>query len=238
MATVAHTIYSRYDPKQRETLQRDTGQLEDDSDAEDDAWQIESNLAEKRRIAAYPRFVPATASYDDWGNTFVQGSSKQTLSQSDSAGWYRSLTTGRMNDSAARADTESPPAADVADALEGTPEVPVESIKRKVEPRTKNNWFIMRAMASEPSTTPDIPPPTIADMLERDPPPLPDEAQFEPPVFLALGPSNKGFTMLQQSGWNEGEALGPHARRRGLGSVNMMEERPTKRARTTEGRPV
>ncbi|KAI0789762.1 hypothetical protein C8Q75DRAFT_733551 [Abortiporus biennis] len=30
------------------------------------------------------------------------------------------------------------------------------------------------------------------------------------PVFLAIGLSNRGFTMLERSGWTEGEALGPH----------------------------
>jgi hypothetical protein len=48
-------------------------------------------------------------------------------------------------------------------------------------------------------------------MIARDPPPQPSEAPFKPPVFLALGPANKGWTMLQQHGWREGEGLGLHA---------------------------
>jgi hypothetical protein len=33
-------------------------------------------------------------------------------------------------------------------------------------------------------------------------------------VWIEIGPSNKGFTMLQKGGWNEGEALGLGAKRR------------------------
>lgn len=47
----------------------------------------------------------------------------------------------------------------------------------------------------------------------RDPPPLPSEGRYTPLVWLHIGPSNKGFDMLQRSGWSEGEGLGAHVRR-------------------------
>lgn len=50
--------------------------------------------------------------------------------------------------------------------------------------------------------------PTLADIIGRDPPPRPTEGQFKPPVWLEIGPSNRGFAMLQRSGWSEGEPLG------------------------------
>ncbi len=51
-------------------------------------------------------------------------------------------------------------------------------------------------------------------MLARDPPPHPSEAKYKPPVWLAIGPSNKGFSMLEKRGWNEGDALGADVVRR------------------------
>jgi len=51
-------------------------------------------------------------------------------------------------------------------------------------------------------------------MLDRDPPPLPSQKRYTPPVWLEIGPANKGFGLLQKSGWNEGEALGPAVVRR------------------------
>jgi len=72
----------------------------------------------------------------------------------------------------------------------------------------------MKAIQSEPSSSVSTPAPTLADILARDPPPLPSEGKYTPPVWLEIGPSNKGFGMLQRSGWNEGEPLGPSVPRR------------------------
>ncbi|KAF8645221.1 hypothetical protein AX16_008048 [Volvariella volvacea WC 439] len=85
------------------------------------------------------------------------------------------------------------------------------------EKKDKNNWFILNALRNETSTPP-APAPTLADILERDPPPLPTEERFKPPVFLAIGPSNRGFAMLSRTGWNEGEPLGPDEVRKRYGS--------------------
>ncbi|KAJ3791213.1 hypothetical protein GGU10DRAFT_338176 [Lentinula aff. detonsa] len=80
---------------------------------------------------------------------------------------------------------------------------------------TKNDWFIQKVLASDTSTQLGrTSSPSLADMLARNPLPAPNEERFKPPVFLAIGPSNKGFTMLQNSGWNEGEALGQDVVRR------------------------
>ncbi len=64
-------------------------------------------------------------------------------------------------------------------------------------------------LQSESSPVPPATPSTLADMLARHPPPLPSEKKFAPPIFLEIGPSNKGFGMLQRAGWTEGEPLGP-----------------------------
>jgi hypothetical protein len=70
----------------------------------------------------------------------------------------------------------------------------------------------MNAIQSEPSSSTSIP--SLAEILDRDPPPLPSQKRYTPPVWLEIGPSNKGFGLLQKSGWNEGEALGPAVVRR------------------------
>ncbi|PAV17125.1 hypothetical protein PNOK_0718900 [Pyrrhoderma noxium] len=115
--------------------------------------------------------------------------------------------------------------------------------------RDRNNWFITRALEAEArqAQTGNEPQPsssssnsksssgsgtgnpsysTLADILARDPPPKPTEAQYTPPVWLAIGPSNKGFTMLERSGWREGEAIGRASRARGgLGYSGKGKER-------------
>ncbi|KAI0953280.1 hypothetical protein AcW1_007539 [Taiwanofungus camphoratus] len=223
MATVTHYIYSHYDPQQQEALERETGQLAEVEEA--DPWQTESSFGAQRRLATAPRFVPAIISYDEINDMMGL---PQTLpeveieeSVNDVGSWYRSLTrsvsapaleTGEEAQSAASIPTSLSSAAAASRGPSGTPSQLEPSSCRR-EPQ-KNDWFIRRALRSEPPVTRPASAPTLADMLSREPPPLPSEKPFTPPVFLALGPSNKGFTMLQQSGWNEGEPLGAHVVRR------------------------
>ena len=74
-------------------------------------------------------------------------------------------------------------------------------------------------------------PSTLADLLSRNPPPRPSEPTFRPPVFLTIGPSNKGFAMLERKGWQEGEGLGSARVERkpkeGLGFLKGVNERNT-----------
>lgn len=86
--------------------------------------------------------------------------------------------------------------------------------------KDKNNWFIHKVLRSEPPSAPSTPPPTLADILAREPPPLPSEPKYNPPVWIEIGPTNKGFAMLQKGGWSEGEALGAGARRRQASSAS------------------
>lgn len=215
MATVSHTIYSHYDPQEREKLQRETGQLHDEQeDAAAEAWQAESFLVSRRR-APPPYFVPATASHGEYG-TPRGSSSRASGTKADSlggnlAGWYRSLRSDQGD------DTKQATSGGETSESSTTQSVP-PSKGRHTEKRTKNNWFIMNAIQSEHSPSSSTPPPpsSLADILARDPPPLPSERPYTPPVFLSIGPSNKGFAMLQRSGWNEGEALGPGVHRRAV----------------------
>ncbi|KAM6494370.1 hypothetical protein JOM56_010731 [Amanita muscaria] len=219
MATVTHTIYSHYDVKDRERFERETGQLEEKLEA-DQSWKTEP--PNYRNQAPAPQFVPATIAYDPW--SFSQpSSSQQRLEMADQSidnntvQWYRSLRKMLAADDGTNARRpSSAPAAPPQQASATS-----KSSRHTCDPRPKrdkNNWFIMNAINSEPpstSTTPKPPPPTLADILERDPPPKPTEPKYTPPVFLEIGPNNRGFAMLQKSGWSEGEALGPDIMRRG-----------------------
>ena len=182
------------------------------------AWLQEASLISHRPARPPPQFVPATFPYDGWIHKHPEESFKPNHTSSNNSlgdnlsGWYRSLTS---QTTAATRDTS----ADTTKASHTTssssqepiaPPVPKSSIRRN-----KNNWFIMKAIQLEqPSSSVSTLAPTLADILARDPPPLPSEGKYTPPVWLEIGPSNRGFGMLQRSGWNEGEPLGPNVPRR------------------------
>ncbi|KAJ7927968.1 hypothetical protein B0H13DRAFT_1968806 [Mycena leptocephala] len=196
MATTSYTIYSHYDPAQREQLERETGQRPQDDQEIDsaEAWEAEAQMAFRKRQLPPPRFVPAVAD----SSAPPPKPISRPPPDSDVAEWYRSLT--EMKNGPRRNSSPSASA-------------PPQPVPRPPERRSKNNWFIMNAITSEPAPAAAAPS-TLADILARDPPPLPHEAQYTPPVFLALGPAKKGFAMLQNSGWSEGEPLGPDVVRR------------------------
>ncbi|KAF8631395.1 hypothetical protein AX15_002403 [Amanita polypyramis BW_CC] len=217
MATVTHTIYSHYDPKDHEKLERQIGQLEDRAEAEE-SWKTEP--PKYRNWGLVPRFVAATAVYDSSSFSQPTSSCQKTEKindgvESETVEWYRSLRRELDEDTTQR--LLSAPAAASPPNTSSSTQTTSASVAEK---RDKNNWFIMNAMntiKSEPPSTsiiPRPPPPTLADILARDPPPKPNERKYTPPVWLEIGPSNKGFAMLQKSGWNEGEALGPDVVRR------------------------
>src|SRR6266850_2689611 len=84
--------------------------------------------------------------------------------------------------------------------------------------RAGRDWFIARALSESEAASASAPPTprsnntntsgsssSLADILSRHPP---SAQPLQPPVFLHLGPSNKGWAMLQNQGWSEGEGLG------------------------------
>lgn len=214
MATVSHTIYSRYPAKQREDI---NGEVSLDQEETADPWQTESSFQAQRSLSNAPSFVTAKKSYDAWGSLHEsEVEVTHNTVESNTAVWYRSLTNTGANE---RVQQSVQPFADPS-------KISSKKSKKLVEKRNKSNWFITRALQSGPSSALLTPSPdhTLADMLARDPPPLPAEQKYNPPVWLALGPSNKGFKMLQQSGWNEGEGLGSRIQRRALASGGFMKD--------------
>ncbi|KDQ25595.1 hypothetical protein PLEOSDRAFT_1090093 [Pleurotus ostreatus PC15] len=205
MATVTHIIYSHYNPNDRERLEAETGQIDpqDEIDA-DEEWRIQTTISGQRRTRLPPRFVPATTTYDPWSSTpttaatgtkIEDNARGDTLSQ-----WYRSISKTQ----ASVATTSHHP--------KQLPNGPPHLDKSAQHPKSYRgrDWFIQNALSSRPdSPVASAPPPTLHEMLIRHPPPLPSEPKFKQPVWLALGPTNKGFAMLQQKGWHEGEPLGP-----------------------------
>ncbi|EIW81040.1 hypothetical protein CONPUDRAFT_82125 [Coniophora puteana RWD-64-598 SS2] len=208
MATTAHWIRSDYDPKDRERLERETGQLPvKGADVDEaDPWETETTIFARRRQAP-PSFVPAIVPYEalSLGSELPNfPAKKRLLSENNSAGWYRSIIAESSQDPP-YINTSYP-----SPLFQRPSSAPKEPLVSKSEKTTKNNWFIKRALRSAPSTVPSTPPPTLADILDKEPPPNSFDKRFVPPVWLAIGPSNKGFTMLERSGWNEGEGLGAH----------------------------
>ena len=202
MATVTHYIYSHYDPAEREALEQETGQAGGDNLDPDEAWQREASRISQHKRAP-PQFVSAKIPLDEWGHpqSEIYNPQPSTSSLGSSvAGWYHSMTS-------ACPEISSTP------SLKSSSAAPLN--QRKTETRDKNNWFILKAIESEsPSPVPSTSAPSLADILARDPPPLPSEGRYTPPVWLEIGPSNRGFGILQRSGWNEGEPLGPGVIRR------------------------
>ncbi|KDR82766.1 hypothetical protein GALMADRAFT_238284 [Galerina marginata CBS 339.88] len=216
MATVTHYIRSYYNPEEREVLERETGQVIEDKDPTlpvdpEEEWRREaSRLPSNLQRKAPPQFVAATIAYDEWGSPLLNSSdhreSRPNSMGNSLSGWYRSLTASQT-DASSSTPKPSNNSTTRASSLPSEPHVTLPP--KTLELKNKNNWFIMKAIQSEPSSSSPTPAPSLADILARDPPPLPSQSKFTPPVFLEIGPSNKGFGMLQRSGWNEGEALGP-----------------------------
>lgn len=233
MATVTHYIYSHYEPpKQKEDEELMQEQAEED---QRDPWLTESTFGASRRLRNPPRFVPAIVSYDEVNNMIgsasssLPGAEEPTLS-THVGDWYRSLP--RASSAPVIGLQASPPASvnpSPPPSPKPAPRVPSAQAVTSLSSRKKNDWFASRPIMSTPSSSRSTPTPapTLADILSREPPPEHKEHPFVPPVFLHIGPSNKGFAMLQQSGWSEGEALGAHAPRRTL-TQKAREKRPAR----------
>ncbi|OCH89911.1 hypothetical protein OBBRIDRAFT_731835 [Obba rivulosa] len=127
----------------------------------------------------------------------------------DVSSWYKSLTRSSSAPATEAKPAMSAPSSGIPSGS-STPSMSdvVGTSIRKQQTRDKNSWFISRALQSQPASGRSTPTTTLADILDRELPHDSSDRPFRPPVFLAIGPSNRGFAMLQQSGWSEGEPLG------------------------------
>ncbi|KAH9983336.1 hypothetical protein BJV74DRAFT_850989 [Russula compacta] len=232
----------------------------DDHDDHDhvDLWQTESASAGfhlSRRRANAPKFVPALLPYDEWGSAATPACNGPTSTASvhDSthvATWYRSLSrqgAGPAHQQSQRnseasleppSPSSSPPSSTQASSASLALATGALSSSARLElpnqHRSGRDWFISRAIAqSQSSSAPQTPRPntasnSLADILERHPP---SAQPLRPPVFLHLGPSNKGWTMLQNQGWSEGEGLGSHASSNDAHTSQTLETKKEKKMR-------
>ncbi|KAI0333792.1 hypothetical protein GY45DRAFT_1271665 [Cubamyces sp. BRFM 1775] len=217
MATVTHYIYSHYDPPPRK--EENIAPEANEVDEQEDPWVTESTFGARRRIQNPPRFVPASISYDEVNNMIGGASSSiphevenEPGPSSQVSDWYKSLPRA----SSAPAVEQRLSTSATLPTSESAKPAPQSANTTKVAPpkSSKTDWFISKAIMSEPTSPRATPAPTLADILSREPPPDRKDDPFVPPVFLHIGPSNKGFAMLQRHGWSEGEALGASAPRR------------------------
>lgn len=232
MATVTHYIRSRYDLPER----KDDDEVIEDRAEEDarDPWLAESSFGISRRLKNPPHFTPAIVSYDEVNNMMGNASAslpptEEPRLSSQVGDWYKALPRA----SSAPVPVVRPQASPPSITPSPPPKSPLAGASTQVlavaSVRKKNDWFSWRTIMSAPSSSRSTPAPapTLADILSREPPPGRMDQPFAPPVFLHIGPSNKGFTMLQQSGWSEGEALGAAAPRRTL-TQRAREKRPAR----------
>lgn len=163
-----------------------------------------------------PSFIPAQRVYNEYGIPIDAEMAAVVEIRKDETGaigsWYKSLvqttqasTSAKtpLEDTLLQQKTTSQPPPNVIPL----PETPVPQRSKR-----KRDWFARTVVSTASSTS--APTTTLSDILARDPPPLPTDPPYKPKTFLALNPSNKGFAMLQKSGWEEGEGLGATVPRR------------------------
>ncbi|KZV92564.1 hypothetical protein EXIGLDRAFT_718233 [Exidia glandulosa HHB12029] len=208
MALAARTIVSRLSGPVRPVVDNDD-ELAGPSQAEDALTELELDAAWRNerpfgRDSQYPpmTFVPARLKFDDFGQLLnpqdAQAPSSSSRAQGGRIGsWYSSLP---RSSSSTPAPSTSAMAAPLLNAPAPAPQRPAKV--------TKNDWFLQKVLAAEPAPLPS-PAPSLSDMLEREPP-CP-AGGFKVPVWTAIGPGNRGFALLQRSGWEEGQGLGPGA---------------------------
>jgi len=219
MATTSFTIYSRYNPvKDKERLQLETD-VDDGENKSSDEWlwkeAASSQFLRAQRLP--PKFVPATLCNEIGGSELgpskpYTSSPRERLLGSSLSSWYRSLTVASSTET--KSHHPCPDSTPVPVLSSNSVQYARGSSQSQIQKWDKNNWFIQKALRCRPlPITPSTSPPTLPEILARDPPPSPSEPRYNPPVWTEIGPSNRGFVMLQKGGWNEGEALGVDTRR-------------------------
>ena len=209
--------------------------MDSTGNTEVDPWQTESSFGPTQRLHSRPAptFVPASLQYDEYGMPKAPDAVQPLLNKShdssqDVSTWYRGLTArGSVKLEKQPSAVNCPPlTASTSDSSHRSSVQPPISDNL---PSQKRDWFT--SSSSHLATTNISMPSTLADLLSRNPPPRPSEPTFRPPVFLTIGPSNKGFAMLERKGWQEGEGLGSARVERkhkgGLGFLKGVNERNT-----------
>ena len=223
----------------------DSGSLDRDKDKDED-------MEERKGISTWYRDLTRTNTNTPVSTPVPQAREvMERTAETGTLGYYVS-SSGGTNGSA----TTTPQRTSEQPPTSKSPSQYQESLRPQPWPssnsRRRNDWFISRVLSNPSPTTSDSgsptpgsrPPPTLADMLARDPPPNKSQEAYTPPTWIMLPPSNPGFRMLQKSGWSEGEPLGPYFARRRVairperqhvaGPSNLGKRKATRETRITE----
>ena len=192
----------------------------------------DSDIYVSHRAAHPPRFVPAVLSHEahetfslsEQSTTAFQLERSRPLADSEKEGlgsWYKSL---RSTTDSKVQEAQSTIGPVVSTEIPASTPPPTHSPRRTVHTKPKpskkrktrpHDWFILNALptstqTSHPSSTTFSSSSSLADILSRAPPPLPgsNDPKFIPPLRTKLGPGNRGYILLAQQGWKEGEGLG------------------------------
>ena len=183
---------------------------EKDRDVEEERQGISSwyrNLSRTNVNTPAPTPIPGTSTVEE--RTARAGTLDHPVSSSDATDGSVVAITQRASEQTSTPDPPSQP----REPLQ--PQLRSGTISRR-----RSDWFATNVPSHSPASSDGSPAPgprpipTLADMLARDPPPNKSQEAYTPPTWIMLPPSNRGFRMLQKSGWSEGEPLGPYFTRR------------------------
>jgi hypothetical protein len=232
MATRSYTIISHYTPPVSDDNAPPPASEESEGDEleQEKIWQTgplyksrsaDSDIYVSHRAAHPPRFVPAVLSHDTLslsGQAAAASQPEKSSVNAEKAGlgrWYKSLKSTvdpKVQSPSEPAAFAEPPMFTAPPPLPARLE-PTSSKKRKAR---SQDWFIRNALSTSPSRQSSATASTasssssISEILSRAPPPLPgsSDPKFLPPLRTKLGPGNRGYALLAQQGWKEGEGLG------------------------------
>ncbi|KAG8904199.1 hypothetical protein FRB99_002102 [Tulasnella sp. 403] len=202
MATQAFRIVSHYEPE---------NDIEEPS-MEDRIWSAGPSFGPSERARFPPRFIRQSGNYDELGRP-IHGEESDDIQfvafkRNDIGSWYKNMprTTSAPPTSSRSVESEEKVA---ASPHEGVPKLEFNDTDPAVV-----TWPL------KPPTRPLSS--SLPELLARAPPPLASEEKFIPPVWTSIGPSNRGYGMLQRRGWMEGQPLGIGALTLRDGSQNSL----------------
>jgi hypothetical protein len=228
MALQAYTIHSHHEFSDKVIVLDPDNPITDAADDSEKHWALSSGS----RLP--PKFVPAQLPVDEYGRQILlddPSGSADSVRSSEKANtkdngvpvseWYKSLK--RAQSSRATPSLPLAPKVDPPKQRQPSENKSQSTSERDVTISHKPNWFSPSYKLPTPSgsgsSTPNAPSETIAARLARDPPNPPGSTSKRAPVWIALGPSNKGYEMLANKGWREGEGLGARV---GLGMTREL----------------
>lgn len=184
-----------------------------------------------------PKFVKAVGAYDDLGRSLADGSGAEVIdgnggvTEGEGLKFWKNLDLGpsRVGSPGTTPPVDSPHAIISTAGTTASTTNPAAEPEPLVRPTAaplhvpQEQWFIRRALLANaqsrdasPSSTPEprAATPSLASMLSDSLPPPPTDPRreevegFRPPAYFHLKPSNRGWRVLKNIGWDERGGLG------------------------------